>query len=333
MGSMNNLKRAEELEKAIVNTLIYYDVLGGYPLTAFEVYKYLTDCQNILARNIGFDEILKILDSSSLIKQNNGFYFCDNSKSTAKDRIERQKIADRKWQKLRKIVKWLPITPFIRAIAISGSLSINNTKDESDLDLFIVAQYGRIWTVRAFLSGLIQVMGCRRHHHKIKDRICLNWFTTSQYPALQLRNLSRAHFCAQLMPIWGTEELNNFFNANQWVSQWLPNFYRIGNRNAHLKTIKNRYPNDISNFLEFISNNKIGDLIDQKLANLQKKKIIRKVNPAFLSFNLEDMRKNKQAHLCLSDQTLVFHYPISKNLELQRDFYKRVVDKLWIKGD
>lgn len=331
---MNGLKRVEELEKAIINTLIYYDVLGGYPLTAFEVYKYLTDCQNTLARDIGFDEILEVLDVSSVIRQDNGFYFYNNSKSVAKNRVERQKMADKKWQKLRKIVKWLQITPFIRAIAVSGSLAINNTKDESDLDLFIVSKYGRIWTVRAFLNGLIQVMGCRRHDDRIKNKICLNWFVTSQSLTFQLRNLSRAHFCAQLMPIWETAELDNLFKGNQWVSQYLPNFYSISDRNKHLKVIKkNRCLGGISSILEFIFNNKIGDFVDNKLANLQKMKIIRKVDPAYLSFNLEDMRENKQAHLCLSDQALIFHYPISKNLQLQKDFYKRVVDKLWIKGD
>ncbi|MFC1700807.1 hypothetical protein ACFLZ0_01575 [Patescibacteria group bacterium] len=309
-----------KLENSIISTLIYYDVLGGYPLTAFEIYKYLDNCF------CKFSDIFDILDNSSKIIQKNGFYFIKNNDSLiVKQRIERQKIADKKWRKTIRIVKWFQIVPYLRMVAVSGSLSLNNTKEQSDLDLLIMAKYGRVWIVRFFLSVLTQIIGQRRHNKAIKDKICLNQYITDEFLEFKLQNLSNAHSCANLVPILELDEFQEFINENQWLQEFLPVYYSIQNNKKHFKVIKqSNILRFIAKSLEFVFNNKLGDFIEKTIGNWQKNKIIRKVKPEYVSFSQEEMRRNTKAHLCLSNETLVFHYPISRNLQVQNSYNKTI---------
>jgi predicted nucleotidyltransferase len=292
------------MEKSIISTLTYYDVLGGYPLTAFEIYKYL-------GKTVSFDELLKTL---SQFKQKNGFYYL-NDDSLVQQRIERQKIADRKWKKIRRIVFWLQMVPFVRAVGVSGSLAINNTRRESDLDLFIVAQKGHIWTVRGLLMALTQLIGQRRHGQIVDNKVCLNWFVTNESLELGLKNMSRAHFCAQLTPLWG--DFSGFFTANQWMKEYLPSCFPVKKEMREIKT--SRFLKSAAHILEFI----FGGI--EGLMKWQKRKIIRQTKPEYVSFSVNEMKKNTQAHLCLSDEALIFHYPVSRDLQIQELYARRCV--------
>ncbi len=293
------------LEKSIASTLAYYDILGGYPLTAFEIYKYL-------GQDVPFDELLTALSG---FNQKNGFYFLkDSSEDIVRERIEKQKIADRKWKKTRRIVYWLQMIPFVKAIGVSGSLAINNTRKESDLDLFVVAQQGHIWTVRALLVALTQLIGQRRHGQIVSDKICLNWFVTDKSLELGLKNMSRAHFCAQLTPLLG--DFHDFFEINRWVKKYLPSFFPVRKELREIKT--SVFLKSIAGSLEFVFNGA------EELMKWQKKKIIRQTKPQYVSFSLNEMKKNTQAHLCLSDEALVFHYPVSRDLQIQDLYSQRI---------
>lgn len=290
------------MEKSILSTLTYYDVLGGYPLTAFEIYKYLN-------QKVPFNELLQKLSS---FKQKNGFYYL-NDDSLVQRRIERQKIADKKWKKTKRIVFWLQMVPFIKAVGVSGSLAINNTRPESDLDLFVIARKGHIWTVRGLLIALTQLIGQRRHGSIIDDKICLNWFVTDESLELGLKNMSRAHFCAQLTPLTG--DFSEFFSANQWAKEYLPSFFPMERKEVRTSV----FLKSTACFLEFIFNGA------ENLMKWQKKKIIRQTRPEFVSFSVDEMKKNTQAHLCLSDEALVFHYPVSRDLQIQELYARRCV--------
>jgi len=311
------------LEKSILLTLAYYDILGGYPLTAFEVYKYLIGYTQVLP----FDELLSFLTDNQRLKKDvshqNGFYFLKNRENPVKERVERQKVSDQKWKKLKKAVSWLRIIPFIKAAAVSGSLAINNARSESDWDLFIIAESGHIWTVRALLIALTQLMGQRRHGQIIQDKICLNWFIADQSLELGLKSVSQAQFISQLTPLWGKEEFDKFFSANQWTKQHLP--FSVEKRNNLREIKQNVLICGLSGLLKPIFNLKI---VEKKLKKWQKERIVKKNKPEYLSFTLNEMKKNTQAHLCLSDETLILQYPDSRDLQIHRLYARKIKEIL-----
>jgi len=318
------------LEYAILATAVYYDVLGKYPLTALEIYKYLINPSKIPSNSekVTFRQLINVLDKSEYLKarlqEKSGFYFLPNREDPIKERIKRQKIADRKWKKARRIVKWFQVVPYLRMAAVSGSLAISNTRKQSDLDLIISAKYGRIWTVRFLLNGFLELIGQRRHSQSIEDKVCLNQYITDKYPEIVIQNLSNAHFCAQLVPLLGLDQFQEFRLANQWTKEYLP-FYSL-NQIDHLKLIKpSKTLCNISKFLEFILNTKAGDQLEKSFKKWQKNKVLKKTNHEYISFSIDQVKqKMNRAHLCLSDETLILHYPISRNLEVQNGYRQKI---------
>ena len=261
-----------DLEKSILATLVYYDVLNR-PLTGWEVFKYL-----IRNKNIKLNEILNLLENSSelnkLISQKNGFYFLKNRQAIIKERIERHKIADRKWKKAKRAIKLFQLIPFIKMIAVSGSLAMNNTRENSDIDLLIVTKAGRIWTCRGLITVFSHLMGKRRHGALTKDRFCLNHYLTEKSLKIPYKSLYNAQTYVHLVPFWQIKNnlYKKFQKANQWINEYLT-FYPIIQK-GYLKEIKpNIFFKDLRELKEFIFDGIIGNFIEFILKKIQQARI------------------------------------------------------------
>jgi len=294
------------LEKSILATLVYYDVLGR-PITGWEVFKYLIRNKESLTSNkleISLPIILETLENSSelakLISQKNGFYFLTGCQKTVKQRIERQKIADQKWKKTKRMVKLLQLIPFIRLVVVSGSLAMDNPKKESDIDLLIVTRTGRIWTCRGLTTLFIHCLGQRRHGLLTKDRFCLNHYLTDQSLKIPSASLYNAQTYAHLVPMWESEESNvpkykQFQKTNQWIGDYLV-FYPQSQQ-GYLRQIKPNQSFAFSRRLrEFILDGKVGDALEFILRKVQAKRI-----------SQDALTYQSGGRVVFNDQQLEFH--------------------------
>jgi len=274
------------LEKSILATIGYYNVLN-YPLTGFEVFRYLISPLHIIAQSeigqkseiepiskISFLDILVALKNpvlSNFIEEYNGFYFLKNRKEIVKTRIERQKISDQKWKKAIKIIKQLQIIPYLKMIAVSGSLALDNAKEQSDIDLLIVAKHKRIWTVRFLIIFFLQIFGKRRHGKKTRNRACLNHYITDNSLEIKFPSLYNAQTYAHMVVILETEPgiFEKFYRANKWIDNFI-NVYPFG-KNENQKTIRvNKILRFIAKTKEFLLNNFIGDFFEFLFGAIQK---------------------------------------------------------------
>src|SRR4030042_1900371 len=220
------------LEKSILATIVYYDILD-YPLTGFEVYKYLLNPLYVVAQTevvqdfqlepfgeVSLFDVLKYLKSSQLqkfIDEKNGFYFLKNRRNLYEQRIERQKIASPRWKKAYKVIKVLQVCPFVRMIGVCNSLAINNSRKEADIYLF--------------------------------------------------------HWIAQIKPIYYENQIyRDFILKNLWVKNYLINFGKIFNY-YHPEFKKNKFPAIIKRILEKILTGWFGKLIEGLFRFIQKKRI------------------------------------------------------------
>lgn len=292
----------DQLEKSIISTIVYYDVLN-YPLTNFEIFKYLIKSNRQLTETpeIKFSDIEKALKESPLLKdllaKANGFYFLKGRREIVKERINRHKIADKKWKKTRRIVKLLQAVPYLKMVAGSGSLALNNTRKESDLDLLIVTKNGRIWTTRALVTFLVSLIGQRRHGQITADKICLNHYITDQSLTIKFASLYNAQTYAHLVPLISSGEINlsGFYQANPWIKDYL--FSLSPAKVDSLKAVKpSRSLKALAKTGEFILNNKLGDWLEIKLANYQKKHI-----------NKDPLRYGEGGRVITEDSQLEFH--------------------------
>lgn len=225
-----------KLEKNILATIIYYDGLN-YPLTSFELWKYLirTDYYSHTAEvaTVTFAQVLTQLQDNKLTKyveHLNGFYFLKGRSELVSRRIANNKISAEKIKKLERIVWWLRLVPFVRMIGITGGLAMKNAHYLSDLDLFVVLKYGKIWTGRTLVTGALQLFGKRRHGKKIADRVCLNFFVTEQSLEVITKDLFSASEYMFLFPLFGSETYHRFQIKNKWIKKMKPS-YALGEIN------------------------------------------------------------------------------------------------------
>ncbi|MFC1627210.1 hypothetical protein ACFL18_01475 [Patescibacteria group bacterium] len=213
------------LDKAILNTLIYADIFD-YPLTAFEIHKYL-----ISEKPYSKSQLQTALKKLSLIKKHQGFYYLKTRKSITSLRKNRTRISNQKLKIAKKAANILKIIPSIQMITITGALSMKNSSQQDDIDLMIITKSNTLWFTRLFAIFLLELFGLRRRPHNSdpdqnNNKICLNLFLDQSSLALakNSQNLYTAHEVVQVMPIITKNNTHQqFLSANSWVLKHLPN--------------------------------------------------------------------------------------------------------------
>ena len=85
-------------------------------------------------------------------------------------------IEKKLWKRVRFFSKFFKMIPFLKMAAVCNNLAFGKVSENSDIDLFIVAKTGRLFTVRTFVTFWFSVFGVRRHANKVAGRFCLSFF-------------------------------------------------------------------------------------------------------------------------------------------------------------
>lgn len=227
------------LEKNILATLAYYDAMD-YPMTSFEVWRYLTKLNNETLNltnskrnkrseeeNISLLDIINALEGEKLkkfIEEYRGFYFLKGRKNLVEQRLERSKIAESKFKILLRCASWLRFVPYVRMIAVTGRLAMKNTESESDLDILVALEGGKIFTGRTLVTLATHLLGRRRYGKKIANRICLNYFITEKSLEINLKDAFSASEYSFAFPLFGFEVFQKFQKENSWIKNYKPNY-------------------------------------------------------------------------------------------------------------
>lgn len=216
------------LRKNILATLTYYDVLQ-YPLTSFEVRKYLMNYHNQGAgEKVSLEKVrlkLQELQQEGKIQNRNGFWFFPGKEADIEERIVREKISTAKLKRMRKLVRCLRYIPFVRMISATGSLSLRHGTRGSDWDMLIVIEERALFTGRMILTAFLHLIGKRRHGKKIVDRACLNYYTGSESLEVRLRDWYASHEYQVIVPLFQTFAQDVFYRANGWLLNFRSNVH------------------------------------------------------------------------------------------------------------
>lgn len=225
------------LAKYILTTVIYYDAMD-YSMTVFEIWKYLTKInQEESEQRYFLADILEELEKDILVKyieKYRGYYFLKGRSALYEERIIRDKIAQHKYKVLLRRASILRCAPYIRMIAVTGRLSMKHTKPQSDFDLLVVFESGKIFTGRFFLTGLTHFLGMRRHGKNIANRICLNYFITTSSLEITLKDYFSSSEYFFTLPIFGHDVFRKFQKKNGWIQFYKPNYEMRGMLNYKL---------------------------------------------------------------------------------------------------
>lgn len=265
-------------EKILISTVAYYNELD-YPLTAFEIWKYLTVFEkNQENQSLGIEKIVSILEDNKIkefIQESKGFYFMKGRSELIETRLKKNKISSLKIRKLRKIVYFLRLVPFVRMVAITGRLAMKSAERESDWDLFIILKKGKIWTGRTLVTIFLHLIGKRRYGKKIKDRACLNYFVSDESLKIDIENrplevnLFSASEYSFSIPLFGFKKYHKFQIKNSWIKDFKPNYSL-----TEVKDLKMISDNHFSKLIRKCGEKMLRlDFIENLLRKVEKEKI------------------------------------------------------------
>lgn len=176
------------LERDCYRVIAYFAIFH-YPVTAFEVWKWLY----APAQAWTLGEVMTCLASSDAlqrrVRERNGFYGIDDIDADVRDRHTRYLDAMRKYQRLMWVVQYMGRLPYVEGIAICNSLAFHHTNAESDIDVYIVTRPRRVWTVRLLTVSAMALLRLRPGEAK-RDPVCCSFFV--DHDLLQLEGLKHA---------------------------------------------------------------------------------------------------------------------------------------------
>lgn len=300
------------LQIAILRTLAYFDVFD-YPLTPAEVWRWLY-------RGVGEawtaseaevkQEIDRLVANSQMVRQ--GEHVClPGRQSTIAQRQMRLKQNERKWKRARTVARFVEVFPFVKAVAVVNTLAINNARPESDIDLLVLCAPRRIWLARFMVTGIVQLLGYRRHGEHVANRVCLSFYlTTRSLDLAPLKSADQDHHFAfwatQAVPLMDDGVWAKFVEANRaWTSR-LPNAWPTAWTQTTIKP--NRVLRNIKHFYEQVFGMSRAELFeasarDRQMAKMEKNTTSKLaagttevvVNEDVLKFHEEDRRATYNA--------------------------------------
>jgi nucleotide-binding universal stress UspA family protein len=213
------LNGADEQKRAIVSTLLYYD-LFAYPLCTDELVRFVH--RDNAAPRLALCDIAPASDWWS---SSDGYWFLRGREHLVDLQAERQRVSTTKLAHARRWARSLQRVPGVRFIGVTGSLSMHSATPEDDIDLLIITARGRLWLTRALVLTALWAMRVKRADDgqpEHPNQACANIFLSEDDLALPDHNLFIAHEICQLLPLLGPQTYRRFLNANNWVKGFLP---------------------------------------------------------------------------------------------------------------
>ncbi|MCB9009110.1 MAG: hypothetical protein H6656_17420 [Ardenticatenaceae bacterium] len=202
------------LEQAIWRTVAYVD-LFDYPLTAVEIHRYLDGVPATAS------EVARQLVGSPALAENlshkDGFFCLPEREGIVEIRRERRRRAQALWPEAVRYGRIIARLPFVRLVAVTGSLAMNNVGADADIDYFVVTENGRLWLTRALVIGIVRLAARRG------IILCPNYFVAESALTLPERNIYTAREIVQMVPLFGHEVYRQLRQQNCWASQFMPN--------------------------------------------------------------------------------------------------------------
>ncbi len=203
------------LEQAILLTVLYAD-LFDYPLTRDELYRRLIA---VTSERATFSRTVSAL-TGPYLTATKGYLTWVGREGLVTTRERRKQAVPALWEAAQRYARWLRRVPFVRMVAVSGSLATSNAERQSDIDLFCITTPNRLWLARIWIVSLSKLTA--RLPRYFPQYLCPNYILTLSTLHVKDHNLFTAHEVAQAMPCWGHEAYRCFVQANPWVYDFLP---------------------------------------------------------------------------------------------------------------
>jgi len=272
------------LQESILKVIAYFDIFY-YPVTAEEILYFMNNPYTAQKLHQALDELLK----NEIIFKTKDYYSLHNNEMFTLKRIRANEAAKKQMKIAKKIAALLIRVPFIKGVAISGSLSKNVAYKGSDIDFFIITKENRLWLSKLCFTTLIK---CSTFFG-LSKWFCLNYIVDEKSLEVPEKNIFTATEIITLLPLYGASLFNNFFAANEWIYNFFPNHA------VKTHTAKEPSFTPVKKIIEWLLNNKQGNKADTALMHYfdkRWKKLIARNKFTESGFQLGSMMADK--HFC-----------------------------------
>ena len=202
-------------ERAILRSVAYASIFD-YPLTLAQLRETLIESRQTPT------EILDAYRSSPTLQQEgvytNGFFCLQGREHTIEERQQREMRSRSFLHAHRRFLSLLSAMPFVRMVALSGSIAHLNLEGAGDLDLCIVTRGRCVWLVTVATILLAKLLGQRR-------TVCANFVVADSRLSLAPEDLFTASQVIHLKPVVGAEMHRRLLLANPFIQRFYPNFH------------------------------------------------------------------------------------------------------------
>jgi hypothetical protein len=236
-----------KLSRAALHTLAYADIFD-YPLTALEIHRYLTGVRAPV------EVVNRALEEDRLFVRIGDYFTLPGREEIVSIRIQREARSRKLMRRAIQYGRILGALPYIRMVALTGSLAVLNVSNVVDFDYMLVTARGRLWTARAFalaFNRLTRLQGYTLCPNLIISENALEWPLHDLYSAREL---------CQMIPIVGLDVYSRLMQANQWVFSFLPNAFMESN-SLLLKNLQEQAP-ALQSLFEFPLRGNTGDRLE-----------------------------------------------------------------------
>ena len=203
-----------EQELAVLRSVIYAS-LFDYPLTLAQLHASLVGVRAEAETIAGWWRDSDLLQAT--IEHRDGWYFPAGRDDLILTRSRREAVSRTLLERDRRLLSLVAGMPFVRMVALSGSLAHLNAEGSSDLDLFVITAPKRVWGVTLAVLVISKLLGWRK-------RMCLNYVISERAMAIAPADLFSANQIIHLRPLSGDDVFARFVKMNGFVRDFYPNF-------------------------------------------------------------------------------------------------------------
>lgn len=211
-------------EQQVLAEVSYHDLFDR-PLTLLELSRLTslsqlnTTCENLMRQG--------------KLENSVGFYCLPGRTNIVETRMKRYAISDSKLRAAWKKITWLAAMPGVEALFLCNTMATLNATKQSDIDFFIVARPGRIFSARFWTVLFARFFGTRPDAHDHTDRavesathnanaLCLSFFVSNdainiQRFSISTRDVYLRHWSKEIVPLYDPRNVYERFRRQNDV--------------------------------------------------------------------------------------------------------------------
>lgn len=222
----------EGLKKEVIKALLYFDIFS-FPLRPEEVHRFC----GVKSEQEEVKAILNVLTEERRAWEFQGYFMAQPREEWVAKRQENFETSSAMMKSARRNARLISRFPFVRTVAISGSLSKYSADEHADIDYFIIACSGRLWICRSLLHLFKKLTFLFGKQHDF----CMNYFLDEEELELKDKNYYTAMESITVIPMFGASAQRAFYDANDWVQAYFPNYNPLHKLNGAVMEEHSRF--------------------------------------------------------------------------------------------